>query len=91
MSDNKKFTPDKETLEGQLDKLKDMIEDKKKVMAENKAIALDPSHAFDEQGEWAKARNEGIEEGVNRNKQQYAETEERLRRLKRQSDESQNK
>ncbi len=91
MSDNKKFTPDKETLEGQLDKLKDMIEDKKKVMAENKAIALDPSHSFDEQGEWAKARNEGIEEGVNRNQQQYAETEERLRRLKRQSDESQNK
>lgn len=89
MSDNKKFTPDKETLEGQLDKLKDMIEDKKKVMAENKAIALDPSHAFDEQGEWAKARNEGIEEGVNRNQQQYAETEERLRRLKKQSDESQ--
>lgn len=91
MSDNKKFTLDKETLEGQLDKLKDMIEDKKKVMAENKAIALDSSHAFDEQGEWAIARNEGIEEGVNRNQQQYAETEERLRRLKRQSDESQNK
>lgn len=91
MSDNKKFTPDKEMLEGQLDKLKDMIEDKKKVMAENKAIALDPSHAFDEQGEWAKARNEGIEEGVNRNQQQYAETEERLRKLKRQSDESQDK
>ena len=91
MSDNKNFTPDKETLEGQLDKLKDMIEDKKKVMAENKAIALDPSHAFGELGEWAIARNEGIEEGVNRNQQQYAETEERLRRLKRQSDESQNK
>ena len=53
MSDNKKFTPDKETLEGQLDKLKDMIEDKKKVMAENKAIARDPNHAFDEQGKWA--------------------------------------
>jgi hypothetical protein len=68
-----------------------MIEDKKKTMAENKAIARDPNHAFDEKGEWAKARNEGIEEGVNRNQQQYAETEERLRRLKRQSDESQNK
>ncbi len=91
MAEEKKFKMDKETLEGQLDKLKDMIEDKKKVMAENKAIALDPCHAFDEQGEWAKARNEGIEEGVNRNQQQYAETEERLRRLKRQSDESQNK
>ncbi len=91
MAEEKKFTPDKDTLEGQLDKLKDMIEDKKKTMAENKAIARDPNHAFDEQGKWAEARNEGIEEGVNRNQQQYAETEERLRRLQRQSDESQNK
>ena len=46
MSDNKKFTPDKDTLEGQLDKLKDVIEGDKKTMAENKAIARDPNHAF---------------------------------------------
>lgn len=38
MSDNKKFTSDKDTLEGQLDKLKDVIEGDKKTMAENKAI-----------------------------------------------------
>ena len=38
MAEEKKFAIDKDTLEGQLDKLKDMIEDKKKVMAENKAI-----------------------------------------------------
>lgn len=86
MSDNKKFTPDKDTLEGQLDKLKDVIEGDKKTMAENKAIARDPNHAFDEQGKWAEARNKGIEEGLNRHQQQYAETEERLRRP---SDESQ--
>ena len=91
MAEEKKFALDKDTLEGQLDKLKDMIEDKKKTMAENKAIARDPNHAFDEQGKWAEARNKGIEEGLNRNQQQYAETEERLRRLKRQSDESQDK
>jgi hypothetical protein len=91
MSDNKKFTPDKDTLEGQLDKLKDVIEGDKKTMAENKAIARDPNHAFDEQGKWAEARNKGIEEGLNRNQQQYAETEERLKRLKRQSNESQDK
>lgn len=87
MSDNKKFATDKDTLEGQLDKLKDVIEGEKKTMAENKAIARNPIHAFDEQGKWAEARNEGIEEGLNRHQQQYAETEERLRRL---SDESQN-
>lgn len=85
MTDNKKFTMDKETLEGQLDKLKDVIEGDKKTIAENKAIARDPNHAFDEQGKWAEARNEGIEEGLNRHQQQYLETEERLRRLSNES------
>lgn len=86
MAENKKFTTDKDTLEGQLDKLKDVIEGEKKTMAENKAIARDPNHAFDEQGKWAEARNEGIEEGLIRHQQQYVDTEERLRRL---TDESQ--
>ena len=88
MAKDKKFTLDQATLEGQLEKLKDVIDGDKKTIAENKTIARDPSHAFGEQGKWAEARNEGIEEGLNRHQQQYAETEERLRRL---SDESQDK
>lgn len=85
MAEDKKFTMDKEAQEGLLDKLKDMIEGEKKTMAENKAIARDPNHAFDEQGKWAEARNEGIEEGLNRHQQHYVETEERLRRLSEES------
>ena len=86
MSEDKKFTFDEDTLEAQREKAKDLIEGDKKAIEENAATARDPNHAFDEQGKWAEARNKGIEEGLNRHQQQYAETEERLRRL---SDESQ--
>lgn len=44
MSEDKKFTFDKEMLEDQREKVKDLIKYDKEVMAENDTIAKDPSH-----------------------------------------------
>lgn len=85
MSEDKKFTFDEDTLEAQREKAKDLIEGDKKAIEENAATARNLKNA-PYQRQWAEARNKGIEEGLNRHQQQYAETEERLRRL---SDESQ--
>ena len=85
MSEDKKFTFDEDTLEAQREKAKDLIEGDKKAIEENVATARNPKNA-PYQRQWAETRNKGIEEGLNRHQQQYAETEERLRRL---SDESQ--
>jgi len=80
MSEDKKFTFDEDTLEAQREKAKDLIEGDKKAIEENAATARNPKNA-PYQRQWAEARNKGIEEGLNRHQQQYAETEERLRRL----------
>ena len=66
MAEDKKYTPNKETLEGQLEKLTDMIEGDKKAIAENDAIARDPNHIFDQQGVWAEARKKVNEDALER-------------------------
>lgn len=59
-----------------------MIEDDKKAIAENDAIARDSNHIFDEQGEWAEARKRGNMDSLNRHQKMYEETKERLNKLK---------
>ena len=82
MDKDKKFTLDEETLQDQLDKLRDMMDSDKKAMAENDTIARDPSHIFDCQGEWAEARKRGNQDALNRHEEMYEETKERLDKLK---------
>lgn len=82
MDEDKKFTLDEETLQDQLDKLSDMMDSDKKAIAENDAIARDPSHIFDCQGEWAEARKRGNLDALNRHEELYEETKERLDQLK---------
>ena len=82
MGEKKKFTLDEETLQNQLDKLSDVIGHDKKAIAENDAIARDPHHVFDHQGEWAEARMKGNLDALNRHQDMYEETKDRLNRLK---------
>lgn len=78
MDKEKKFTTDVETLKDQLDKLDDMLNGDKKAIAENEAIALDPNHILDSQGEMAEARINGTREGMNRHEKMREETTDRL-------------
>ena len=82
MEEEKKFIPDEETLQNQLGKLSDVIDRDKKVIAENDAIARDPHHVFDHQGEWAEARMKGNLDALNRHQDMYEETKDRLNKLK---------
>ena len=82
MEEEKKFIPDEETLQNQLDNLSDVIDRDKKVIAENDAIARDPHHVFDHQGEWAEARMKGNLDALNRHQDMYEETKDRLNKLK---------
>ena len=82
MEEEKKFIPDEETLQNQLGKLSDVIDRDKKVIAENDAIARDPHHVFDHQGEWAEARMKGNLDALNRHQNMYEETKDRLNKLK---------
>lgn len=82
MEEEKKFIPDEETLQNQLGKLCDVIDRDKKVIAENDAIARDPHHVFDHQGEWAEARMKGNLDALNRHQDMYEETKDRLNKLK---------
>ena len=82
MEEEKKFIPDEETLQNQLGKLSDVIDRDKKVIAENDAIARDPHHVFDHQGEWAEARMKGNLDDLNRHQDMYEETKDRLNKLK---------
>jgi hypothetical protein len=85
MAEDKKFTFDKETLEVQHEKVKDLIEADRKTIEENAAIARN-SKVAPNQRQWAEARLKGNLEGLNRHEQQLSETEDRLKRL---SDDSQ--
>lgn len=87
MAENKKFSFDKETLKTQLGELSDMKEGLNETIAENEAIARDPNHVIDKQGEWAEARNKGLREAFKRYQRFSEETEERLNNL---SDKSEN-
>lgn len=78
MEENKKFVLDKETLEVQREKLRDLIESDKESIAENDAISKDPKNVFDNQGEWAEARKKGSVEALNRHEQLLSETIERI-------------
>ncbi len=78
MATDKKYASDKETLEGQLEKVKEMIEGDKKTIAENDAIARDPNHILDQQGEWAKARKKGNLDALSRHQSMYTDTTRRL-------------
>lgn len=82
MEEEKKFIPDEETLQNQLSKLSDVIDRDKKVIAENDAMARDPHHVFDHQGEWAEARMKGNLDALNRHRDMYEETKDRLNKLK---------
>lgn len=82
MAEEKKFIPDEESLQDQLDKLSDMMDFDKKTIAENDAIARDPNHVFDHQGEWAEARAKGNLDALNRHEKMYEETIDRLNKLK---------
>ena len=81
MEVEKKFTPDKETLRDQLKKIDDLIKRDKEAIVENDAIAKDPNHVFDHQGEWAEARLKGNLDALNRHEKMCEETKERLNKL----------
>ena len=82
MEKEKKFIPDEKTLQSQLDRLSDVMGRDKKAIAENDAIARDPNHVFDHQGEWAEARLKGNLDALNRHEKMYEETKDRLNILK---------
>lgn len=82
MAEEKKFTLDEETVKAQCEKVKDLIDRDKKVIAENDAIARDPHHVFDHQGKWAEARMKGNLDALNRHQDMYEETKDRLNKLK---------
>lgn len=82
MNKDKKFALDKDTLEAQCEKLNEMIEGDKEAIAENNAMARDPHHVLDKQGEYAEARMKGNVEALSRHEQQLAGTKERLNKLK---------
>lgn len=56
MCEDKKYTLDKETLETHIEKLNNLIAGDNEAIKENDAIAKDPNHVFDSQGEWADDR-----------------------------------
>lgn len=85
MAEDKKFTFDKETLEAQHEKVKDLIEGDRKTIEENAVIARN-SKVAPNQRQWAEARLKGNFESLDRHEQQLSETEGRLKSL---SDESQ--
>jgi hypothetical protein len=82
MDKDKIFTLDQESLEDQLKKIDDLIKRDKESITENDAIAKDPNHVFDHQGEWAEARLKGNLDALNRHEKMCEETKERLDKLK---------
>jgi hypothetical protein len=81
MDKDKIFTLDQESLEDQLKKIDDLIKRDKETIVENDAIAKDPNHVFDHQGEWAEARLKGNLDALNRHEKMCEETKERLNKL----------